>query len=149
MPYSATQRAPRDGEVPFIRRASRVVSHKRISQLTVSGEWAKHLRPLYRCAFWKGERNAAQALVRAELISALATAAPSDTGYDSSLMPTKVKELLTRLDADGWLCVRQKGNHRQYRHPSKPGTVTVAGKPSVEVPPGTLSSILKQASLKK
>ena len=42
-----------------------------------------------------------------------------------------------------------KGSHRQYHHASKPGTVTVAGKPSIEVPPGTLNSILKQAGLKK
>lgn len=41
-----------------------------------------------------------------------------------------------------------KGSHRQFRHPQKPGTVTVAGKPSVEVPPGTLNNILKQAGLK-
>ena len=64
-------------------------------------------------------------------------------------MPVKVQELLARLQADGWLQVRQKGSHRQFRHPSKPGTVTVAGKPSVEVPPGTFASILKQAGLKK
>jgi len=52
-------------------------------------------------------------------------------------MPVKVQELLARLQADGWLQMRQKGSHRQFRHPSKSGTVTVAGKPSVEVPPGT------------
>jgi len=64
-------------------------------------------------------------------------------------MPLKVHEVLARLEADGWVQVRQKGSHRQFHHPTKPGTVTVAGKPSVEVPPGTLSSILKQAGLKK
>jgi len=64
-------------------------------------------------------------------------------------MPTKVKELLALIEADGWFQVRQRGSHRQYRHPSKAGTVTVAGKPSVEVPPGTLNSVLKQAGLKK
>ncbi|MCD6681501.1 MAG: type II toxin-antitoxin system HicA family toxin [Burkholderiaceae bacterium] len=64
-------------------------------------------------------------------------------------MPTNVHELISRLEADGWCQVRQKGSHRQYHHPSKPGTVTVAGKPSVDVPPGTLSNILKQAGLKK
>ncbi len=53
------------------------------------------------------------------------------------------------LQADGWRLVRQKGSHRQYHHASKSGTVTVAGKDSVEVPPGTLNSILKQAGLKK
>jgi predicted RNA binding protein YcfA (HicA-like mRNA interferase family) len=63
-------------------------------------------------------------------------------------MPVEVQELIARLEADGWLQVRQKGSHRQFRHASKPGTVTVAGKPSVELPPGTLASILKQAGLK-
>lgn len=64
-------------------------------------------------------------------------------------MPTKVKDLLAQLEADGWFLVRTKGSHRQYHHKSKPGTVTVAGKPSVEVPPGTLGNILRQAGLKK
>ncbi|MGQ0735085.1 MAG: type II toxin-antitoxin system HicA family toxin [Acidobacteriota bacterium] len=64
-------------------------------------------------------------------------------------MPVKVHELLARLEADGWFQMRQKGSHRQFHHRTKPGTVTVAGKPSLEVPPGTLSSILKQAGLKK
>jgi predicted RNA binding protein YcfA (HicA-like mRNA interferase family) len=64
-------------------------------------------------------------------------------------MPTKVQELIAPLEADGWFQVRQKGSHRQYHHASKPGKVTVAGKPSVEVPPGTLNNILKQAGLKK
>lgn len=64
-------------------------------------------------------------------------------------MPTKVKELVALIQADGWRLVRQKGSHRQYHHPSKPGTVTVAGKESVEVPPGTLNSVLKQAGLKE
>jgi predicted RNA binding protein YcfA (HicA-like mRNA interferase family) len=64
-------------------------------------------------------------------------------------MPTKVQELLAMLQADGWYQVRQKGSHRQLHHPTKPGTVTVAGKPSVEVPPGTLNSILKQAGLRR
>ena len=64
-------------------------------------------------------------------------------------MPLKVQELLARLEADGWYQVRQKGSHRQLHHPTKPGTVTVAGKLSVDVPQGTLNSILKQAGLKK
>jgi len=49
---------------------------------------------------------------------------------------------------DGWRRVAQEGSHEQYRHPSKPGRVTVAGKDSKDVPPGTLGSILKQAGLK-
>lgn len=50
---------------------------------------------------------------------------------------------------EGWQLARTRGSHRQYKHPSKPGTVTVAGKPSLDVPPGTLNAILKQAGLKK
>jgi len=61
----------------------------------------------------------------------------------------KVKELIEFLEADGWFQVRMKGSHRQFHHPSKPGTVTVAGRPSIDVPPGTLNSALKQAGLKK
>ena len=64
-------------------------------------------------------------------------------------MPVKVNELLAMVQADGWMLVRQKGSHRQFHHPSKSGTVTVSGKPSVEVPQGTLNSVLKQAGLKK
>jgi len=60
----------------------------------------------------------------------------------------KVRDVLKHLRKDGWVQVRMKGSHRQFHHPKKPGTVTVAGKPGLEVPPGTLSNILKQASLK-
>lgn len=61
----------------------------------------------------------------------------------------KVKELIALLQADGWFEVRVKGSHRQFHHPSKPGAVTVAGKLSVDIPPGTLNSALKQAGLRK
>lgn len=61
----------------------------------------------------------------------------------------KVSELLGILEQDGWFLVRQRGSHRQYHHPTKSGTVTVAGKPSLDVPRGTLNNILKQAGLKE
>jgi predicted RNA binding protein YcfA (HicA-like mRNA interferase family) len=61
----------------------------------------------------------------------------------------QVKELIELLEADGWYQVRMKGSHRQFHHPTKKGTVTVAGKPNVDIPPGTLNSALKQAGLKK
>jgi predicted RNA binding protein YcfA (HicA-like mRNA interferase family) len=61
----------------------------------------------------------------------------------------KVKELIALLEADGWVQVRVKGSHRQFHHAAKRGTVTVAGKPSIDIPPGTLNSALKQAGLKK
>lgn len=44
------------------------MAHKKKGQLTVSGEWAKHLRKQKRNQFWKGERNAGEKLVRKELI---------------------------------------------------------------------------------
>lgn len=61
----------------------------------------------------------------------------------------KVREVLKLLKKDGWYLARTKGSHRQFKHPTKPGTVTVAGKPSLDLPPGTLNSILKQAGLKE
>jgi predicted RNA binding protein YcfA (HicA-like mRNA interferase family) len=60
----------------------------------------------------------------------------------------KVCAVIKLLEADGWRLVRQTGSHRQFHHPIKPGTVTVAGKPSVDLPPGTLVNILRQAGLK-
>jgi predicted RNA binding protein YcfA (HicA-like mRNA interferase family) len=61
----------------------------------------------------------------------------------------KVSELLGILEQDGWFLVRQRGSHRQFHHTTKSGTVTVAGKPSLDVPRGTLNNILKQAGLKE
>ncbi|MFP4161297.1 MAG: type II toxin-antitoxin system HicA family toxin [Ectothiorhodospira sp.] len=58
-------------------------------------------------------------------------------------------ELIKRIEADGWVQTRQRGSHRQFRHPTKAGTVTVSGKPNIDVPPGTLNHVLKQAGLKK
>jgi predicted RNA binding protein YcfA (HicA-like mRNA interferase family) len=52
------------------------------------------------------------------------------------------------LERDGWKLARTKGSHRQFKHSIKSGTVTVAGKPSLDVPRGTLNSILEQAGLK-
>jgi len=52
------------------------------------------------------------------------------------------------IEKDGWLIVRTKGSHRQFKHNVKKGLVTIAGKPGDELAPGTLNSILKQAGLK-
>lgn len=60
----------------------------------------------------------------------------------------KVWEVVALIEADGWFLARMRGSHRQFKHPVKAGTVTVAGKPSLDLPPGTLNSILKQAGLK-
>lgn len=59
----------------------------------------------------------------------------------------KVREVLKRLNGDGWYRVKARGGHRQFKHPTKPGRVTVSGKSSDDLPPGTLNSILKQAGL--
>ncbi len=53
------------------------------------------------------------------------------------------------LEKDGWALLRTKGSHRQFRHPVKPGTVTVAGKLGVDMPRGTLNAVMKQAGLKE
>jgi len=60
----------------------------------------------------------------------------------------KVEKAIKLIEDDGWYLLRTKGSHRQYKHPTKKGLVTVAGKPSDELAPGTLNSILKQAGLK-
>jgi predicted RNA binding protein YcfA (HicA-like mRNA interferase family) len=60
----------------------------------------------------------------------------------------KVKEVIKLLEDDGWVLAKTRGSHRQFKHPNKPGKVTVSGNPSIDVPPGTLNSILKQAGLK-
>jgi predicted RNA binding protein YcfA (HicA-like mRNA interferase family) len=61
----------------------------------------------------------------------------------------KVSEILRMLHDDGWYLVATRGSHRQFKHQSKLGRVTVAGKPSDDLAPGTLNSIVKQAALKK
>jgi predicted RNA binding protein YcfA (HicA-like mRNA interferase family) len=61
----------------------------------------------------------------------------------------KVREVLRMLGDDGWFLVATRGSHRQFKHATKEGRVTVPGKPNDDLAPGTLNSILKQASLKK
>jgi predicted RNA binding protein YcfA (HicA-like mRNA interferase family) len=60
----------------------------------------------------------------------------------------KIRDLLKLIEDDGWRQVAQKGSHRQFKHPVKPGRVTIAGHPAQEIDRGTLNSILKQAGLK-
>ena len=64
-------------------------------------------------------------------------------------MPIKVSEMLDRRRADGWVQVAQRGSHRQFKHPTKPGRATVAGKLSSDLAIGTELSILKQAGLRR
>ena len=61
----------------------------------------------------------------------------------------KVRDLIKVIEGDGWRLVRTRGSHRQFHHPSKPGTVTVSGNPKLDVPIGTLKSVLKQAGIKE
>jgi len=59
----------------------------------------------------------------------------------------KIREVLVLLREDGWYLVVVEGSHRQFKHATKPGRVTVAGKPGDDLAPGTLNSILKQSGL--
>lgn len=61
----------------------------------------------------------------------------------------KVREAIRLIEKDGWFLVATKGSHRQYKHPVKPGRVTIAGKPSDDLAAGTRNSILKQSGLKE
>ncbi len=60
----------------------------------------------------------------------------------------KVREVIKLIEADGWYLARTRGSHRQYKHLTKSGLVTVPGKVSDDLAPGTLICILKQAQLK-
>ena len=59
----------------------------------------------------------------------------------------KVREMISHIEQDGWFIVTQKGSHRQFKHPTKPGRVTVPGALGKDLPTGTAKSILKQAEL--
>lgn len=58
------------------------------------------------------------------------------------------REVILALEADGWREVRSKGSHRHFRHPVKPGTVTVAVHPGRDVKQGTLAAIERQSGIK-
>ena len=60
----------------------------------------------------------------------------------------KVSAILRKLQDDGWYLYATRGSHRQFKHAKKPGRVTVSGKPSDDLAPGTLNSIYKQAGWK-
>ena len=87
-------------------------------------------------------------------ISSLNTARPvrvclshlvsGDEGTNNGM---KVRDAIKQIELDGWRLARTRGSHRQYHHPTKPGTVTIAGKPSLDLDPKTEHSILRQAGL--
>jgi predicted RNA binding protein YcfA (HicA-like mRNA interferase family) len=60
----------------------------------------------------------------------------------------KIRDIIKLIEKDGWFLIATRGSHRQYKHPSKPGRVTIAGKFSDDIALGTLNSILKQAHVK-
>lgn len=60
----------------------------------------------------------------------------------------KVRDVLKRLHDDGWRQTAQKGSHRHFKHPTKPGKVTVAGAPNEDIDPKTWNSIQQQAGWK-
>ena len=59
----------------------------------------------------------------------------------------KVREVIKLIETDGWYLARTRGSHRQYRHPTKPGLVTIAGNSSDTLHPKTWASIIRQAGL--
>ena len=61
----------------------------------------------------------------------------------------KIRDIIRMIERDGWYLVVTKGSHRQFKHPVKPGRVTIAGHPGDDLAPGTLNSVLKQAGLKE
>lgn len=64
-------------------------------------------------------------------------------------MAMTVRDVIRLIEANGWKLVATRGSHRQYKHPTKPGRVTIAGNPKDGLAPGTLDSILRQAGLKE
>jgi len=60
----------------------------------------------------------------------------------------KVRDVVRIIRKDGWYIIKTKGSHRQFKHSTKPGRVTIAGHPNDDLAPGTLNSIWKQAQIK-
>jgi predicted RNA binding protein YcfA (HicA-like mRNA interferase family) len=67
---------------------------------------------------------------------------------EGARVPIKVRDMIRRLEDDGWLWDRTRGSHRVYVHPTKSGIVVVPGKLGKDLPLGTERSILKQAGLR-
>ncbi len=59
----------------------------------------------------------------------------------------KIRDIIKHIEKDGWMLHNIRGSHRQFKHPLKPGRVTIPGHPGDDLSPGMLSSILKQAGL--
>jgi len=61
----------------------------------------------------------------------------------------KVREARAAIEADGWVFDHTTGSHHHFRHPTKPGTVTIPGNPNKSLAPGTEASIFRQADIVK
>lgn len=61
----------------------------------------------------------------------------------------KIRDVIKLIETDGWYLVTTRGSHRQYKHPVKPGRVTIAGQLGDDLAPGTLNSVFKQAQIQK
>jgi len=61
----------------------------------------------------------------------------------------KVREVIRMLEQEGWRLVRQRGSHRQFKHPFRSGVVTIAGRGGADLPIGTLKSIFRQAGIRR
>jgi predicted RNA binding protein YcfA (HicA-like mRNA interferase family) len=85
---------------------------------------------------------------RARLIRALGVADVDRFERKNYCYSVKVRDIVRLIEKDGWYWVRTKGSHHQYKHPTKPGLVTIPGNPGDDVASGTLNNILKQAGLK-
>jgi predicted RNA binding protein YcfA (HicA-like mRNA interferase family) len=59
----------------------------------------------------------------------------------------KIRDVIQLIEEEGWYLIVTRGSHRQYKHPTKPGRVTIAGHAGDDLAPGTLNSVLKQAQL--
>jgi predicted RNA binding protein YcfA (HicA-like mRNA interferase family) len=61
----------------------------------------------------------------------------------------KIRDVIELIEDDGWYQISTRGSHRQFKHPTKPGRVTIAGYLNDDLAPGTLNSVLKQARVPK
>ncbi|HVA92583.1 MAG TPA: type II toxin-antitoxin system HicA family toxin [Chloroflexota bacterium] len=60
----------------------------------------------------------------------------------------KVRDIIAEVEADGWVFQKAVGSHRQFKHPTKPGKVTVPGKPGDQLSQQRYYDILRQAGLR-
>jgi predicted RNA binding protein YcfA (HicA-like mRNA interferase family) len=61
----------------------------------------------------------------------------------------KVRDIMKRVEANGWYLIRIRGDYRHYKHLTKKGIATISGHPGKDMPVGTLLNVLKQAQLEK